>query len=102
MIFRPELAKLILQRKKTQTRRLITDRTRSRPYLIDKSYAVCPGRGKFAVCRVTLTDIRKARLGDLSLKDAKREGFVTTADFFDYWERLHGRVYRDLVVWVLS
>ena len=37
--------KLTLEGKKTVTRRL-------KPIVIGKSIAVCPGRGKFAVCRV--------------------------------------------------
>jgi hypothetical protein len=102
MIFKPELAKLIIQRKKTQTRRTITDRSLAHPYLAQKSYAVCPGRGKRAMCRITMTEVRQERLGDLSLKDAKREGFVTTQEFFDYWTQLYGSVDHDQTVWVLS
>lgn len=100
MIFRPELAKLIKQGKKTQTRRIAT--TKTCRYEAGKSYAVQPGRGKEAMCRITIMDVRMERLGDLSLKDAKREGFVTTAEFFAYWRGLHGSANPDLMVWVLS
>lgn len=100
MIFRPELAKLIKQGKKTQTRRIAT--TKICRYAAGKSYAVQPGRGKAAMCRITVTGVRMERLGDLTLKDAKREGFVTTAEFFDYWRALHGSANPDLLVWVFT
>lgn len=100
MIFRPELAKAILQRKKTQTRRLATAKTCR--YRAGKSYAVQPGRGKTAVCRITITDVRLEALGEITLKDARKEGFVTTDEFRDYWASLYGRFDPDLMVWVLS
>lgn len=100
MIFRPELAKAILQRKKSQTRRIATAKTCR--YRAGKSYAVQPGRGKTAVCRITITDVRLEALGAITLKDARKEGFVTTDEFRDYWASLYGRFDPDLLVWVLS
>lgn len=101
MIFRPELAKLIKHGRKTMTRRTIHEHGRCR-YEPGKSYAVQPGRGKLAICRITIIEVRSERLGDISLKDVKREGFVTTGEFFDYWQALHGSVDHDRMVWVLS
>lgn len=100
MIFRPELVRLIRQGKKTQTRRIVTGATCR--YQATKSYALQPGRGKHAVGRITITAVRPESLGAISLRDAKREGFVTTHDFIDYWTGLHGRFDRDLMVWVIS
>ena len=100
MIFRPELAKLILQGKKTQTRRPMKQATCR--YQAGKSYALQPGRGKLAAGRITITEVRQEFLGDLSLKDAKREGFVTTDEFFDYWRGLYGSANPVLRVWVIS
>lgn len=100
MIFRPELAKLVLQQRKSQTRR-IADGPVCR-YEVGKSYAVQPGRGKKAVCRITVTDVHLERLGAISLKDARREGFRTTGEFFDYWRGLHRTVNESLPVWVIS
>lgn len=100
MIFRTELAKLIVQQRKSQTRRVVTSTTCR--YEIGKSYAVQPGRGKPAICRITITDIRQERLGQITLRDAKREGFVTTQEFFDYWAELYGGVDREQRVWVIS
>lgn len=100
MIFRPELAKLIVQGKKSMTRRQIGDRPVCR-YEVGKAYAVQPGRGKVATCRITITEVRSERLGDMPIGDAKREGFATRDEFFDYWRSLYGQVDEDLEVWVI-
>lgn len=101
MIFRPDQAKLILQAKKTQTRRRKGDRNVCR-FEAWKPYAVQPGRGKTAVCKITITDVREERLGDLTLKDARREGFATCAEFFEDWRQHYGRIDDDERVWVVS
>ena len=98
MIFRPELAKLIRQGRKSQTRRL-GDTCR---YEVGKSYSVQPGRGKPGICRITILQVRSEPLGAITLKDARKEGFVTTTEFFDYWKGLYGTVDREMPVWVLS
>lgn len=101
MIFRPELCKKILAGTKTQTRRPIKADADCR-YQPGKSYALQPGRAKQAIGRITIDAVRIERLGDLSIKDAKREGFITIADFFAYWHDLYGHVDRDQHVWVIS
>lgn len=101
MIFKPELSKLVLQGRKTQTRRRVQDGKKPR-YHAGKSYAVQPGRGKPAVGRITVTDVQLAYLGDIDLRDAKREGFRTRQEFVDYWTGLHGRFDPDVRVWVIS
>jgi uncharacterized protein YhfF len=100
VIFSPELAKLIVQGKKTQTRRVAAGRDcRYKP---GRSYAVQPGRGQKAVTRITVQAVRVEPLGALTLKDAKREGFRTTQEFRDHWQRLHGSYNPDLAVFVIS
>ena len=100
MIFRPELAKQIRAGRKTQVRRVKTAATCR--YVAGKSYAVQPGRGRESICRITVTDVRQEPLGAIGLRDARREGFVTTQDFFDHWEAQYGRVDRGVLVWVIS
>jgi hypothetical protein len=100
VIFRSELAKLILQGRKSQTRRVATAKTCR--YHTGRSYSVQPGRGKSAVGRITVTDVRLETLGEINLQDARREGFQTRDEFFDYWRDLHGGVNFDLLVWVIS
>ena len=89
MIFRPELARAVVRGKKTATRRLVKgDEDRCR-YRVGRDYAVCPGRGREAIGRLRVTDVRSELLGVMSQRDAIREGFRTRADFADYWMRLH-------------
>lgn len=101
MIFQPQLAKLVLQGRKSQTRRKVQPGKQPR-YQAGKSYAIQPGRGKPAVGRITVTDVQIAYLGDIDLRDAKREGFATRQEFVDYWTSLHGRFDPDVRVWVIS
>ncbi len=90
------MAKLILAGRKTQTRR------RSSRYVVGKSYALQTGRGKPATSRITITDVRQEPLGAITLRDARREGFRTTADFKAYWAELHGSFNPDETVHVVS
>lgn len=92
MIFKPELAHLVVQGKKTATRRIIVA---GKPchYQVGNDYAVQPGRGKHQIGRITLIDIERQELGALSYNDARAEGFRTRADFARYWMRLHERDY---------
>jgi hypothetical protein len=85
--------------KATMIRRPISDVC---PCVVGKAVAVQPGAGKVATCKITIKEVRQERLGDLSLKDAKREGFTTTAEFFDYWKTLYGSVDKDQQVWVIA
>lgn len=117
MIFRPELARLVVRGKKTQTRRPMKPyvepespyRTvkgrrvrRAVPKTIEVDgtrfvyryepggcYAVQPGRGKAAVCRVLVDTVEPVLLTGLDLRDALAEGFRTRAEFADYWMRLY-------------
>jgi uncharacterized protein YhfF len=91
MIFRPELAKKIRVGSKTMTRRQVKPGEMTCRYEPGKAYAVQPGRGKTATCRITVRDVRQERVGQITLKDAKREGFNTTTEFLDYWQALHAK-----------
>jgi uncharacterized protein YhfF len=88
MIFRPELARQIRNGRKTMTRRPIK---RDQPcrYQPGKSYAVQPGRGQSATCRIHITDVRHELAGQITLPDAILEGFKTTDEFKAYWIKLH-------------
>lgn len=86
MIFRPELARLIRQGKKTQTRR----RGETTTYAVGRIVPVQPGRGKRSTARILITAVEQQRLGDLTFEQARAEGFRTRDEFFAYWRGLHG------------
>ena len=92
MIFKPELVRLVMQGKKTATRRLANGAPCR--YEPGNDYAVQPGRGKPAVGRIMVLDVDRQLLGDLTFKDALAEGFRTTADFARYWMLLHETGYQ--------
>jgi hypothetical protein len=128
MLFKPELCALILEGKKTQTRRMCRDgevligaggkgtrlvrdgdtgigvyTTRGVRYGVAKSYALQPGRGKHAVDRITITTIRYcARAGDISEDDARAEGFENAAQFREVYGRLNGAAALDRPCWALT
>lgn len=81
MMFKPELVEQILAGVKTQTRRPMSVNPRS-PWWeggctlnVEQDYAVCPGRGKPAACRVRVTGIRREHWVDITEADAVAEGF---------------------------
>ncbi len=101
MIFHPDLAAKVLDGTKTQTRR------RSYPYNdgpcryeVGRDYAVQPGRGKRAVGRILVTDVRCEGIGFLTEDDARREGFEDCATFYERWRQMYGAV--DGFVWVIT
>jgi hypothetical protein len=62
------------------------------PWLVGKSYAVQPGRAKKAVGRIAATRVRQERVGDISAKDARAEGFGSRKEFFAAWRQIHGEL----------
>lgn len=92
MIFRPELARLVRQGRKTQTRRPTRSGEPCR-YRQGKDYAVQPGRGQSATCRIMVDEVRQERLGDIAFADARAEGFTTTEDFKAAWVAIHDRAW---------
>jgi hypothetical protein len=108
----------ILCGEKSQTRRLVKPeeslivsdgniqvrgRTGRVMYQTGKTYAVQPGRGKKAVARILLKQIRRETLASITDMDARAEGFSSVEYFFALWRRIHGS-HADLrqEVWVLE
>lgn len=87
MIFRPQLAKLAARGAKTQTRRPVTHKPCR--YKIGHDYAVQPGRGKVAIARLKVLELREERVGQITHQDAKAEGFRNAAAFKAYWVSLY-------------
>lgn len=98
MNFRPELAQAVIEGRKTVTRRLVSDNPRS-PWWeggcslrVNRSYAVCPGRGKHAIGRVRVVNINGPwPLGHITDDEAQREGFPDAVAFEDAFAAINGR-----------
>ena len=52
--------------------------------------------------RITILEVRQEHLGEITLPDARREGFRTTQEFKDYWRGLYGTFDLELPVWVIG
>lgn len=89
MQFTPDSIALILAGKKCQTRRprrdgdifgvdsvqIASGRTK---WMVGRTYAICPGRGKKSVGRIGLTGIRCERVDAITEMDAIAEGIQPT------------------------
>jgi hypothetical protein len=85
MIFKPERAEKVLAGEKTETRRVVKDGEVECRYVPGRDYAVQPGRGKRAIGRIYITDVRREKLKEITHEGALREGYPTVPAFLDYW-----------------
>lgn len=109
MIFKPELAALVVSGRKTETRRPVSLSLygdKPCPYKPGRDYAVQPGRGKHAIGRILVTAVEQTVIAAMTPQQAAAEGFVDEDGhgyieaFRAYWERLYGvRPALDLRVW---
>ncbi len=107
MIFRPELAQLVMSGEKTVTRRACSPNPRSPWYRercgirVDQMVTVQPGRGKPNIGRAQVIAVTRGRLGRLDQAEARREGFASSAEFEATFEALNGTYDPNLEVWVV-
>lgn len=111
LTFKPELAKKAVTGQKTQTRRRMSDNPRS-PWFRERcgfqageDYAVQPGRGKKAIGRVLISQVKAEPLGRMTDADAIAEGFGSLPAFDLAWEEINGTRPCDTtkeIVWVLT
>lgn len=98
MMFRPELAELVMLGEKTVTRRACSENPRS-PWWREacqpqpgRRVAIQPGRGKPRIGRATVVSVEREAFDPASISEpeARREGFDSAASFRGTWARLHG------------
>jgi hypothetical protein len=105
MMFRPELAALVMAGRKTVTRRVANDNPRSPWYrgscalTVGKDYSICPGRGKHQIGRAIATSVDLQTLGHLSDVEARAEGFPDAAAFEAAFAAINGSYDPDVQVW---
>ena len=100
MIFKPEMAEKVLSGEKTETRRPVNVGQPCR-YRVGRSYAVQPGRGKHAIGRIGVVEVREESLREVDDAAAVREGFADSAEFIRYWFELYGSALSWAPVWVV-
>lgn len=59
-------------------------------WMVGRTYAVAPGRGKHGVGRIRLLDIRLEPADVITEEDARAEGFDSREAFFDKLRSLYG------------
>lgn len=96
LIFRRELADLVMASDKTETRRALSDNPKS-PWWRERCahepgsrHAVCPGRSQFGIGFVVVDDVALVRLGGITDDGARAEGFPDVAEFRAAWEKING------------
>lgn len=101
MIFTAAAVTQISEGKKTMTRRPVKSGETYCRYEANRAYAIQPAGGH-SKDRLTVIEVRQEKLGEITLKDAKREGHRSTAAFVAVWLDEHGIYAADLPVWVIS
>ena len=117
MIFAHTLEKVLVG-KKSQTRRIAKPDEQLRVengirrvyrkgnrtmYQVGKSYSIQPGRGKKAVARLIILDIKHEPVSSITEDDALAEGFPSRESFLNAWREIHGnQANLGQEVWVLE
>ncbi len=87
MLFKKKHIELILAGK-TQTRRLPG---KSASYQVGRVYAIKDSWFSKAEGYILITRKFHQKLGDISLEDAKKEGYNSLEEFRRAWEEIHGK-----------
>ena len=95
MMFKRELLDLVIQGKKTQTRRRHKNLLKEKQkYVIKKNWY------KNTEHYIRITKVYSQKLGDVSEEEAHKEGFSSIEEFRDAWIKINGSWDSDIVVTV--
>jgi hypothetical protein len=96
LLFKRRFILQILAGEKTQTRRSFKPGVREGgTYTLRAGYSATPHR-------ITVTRVYTQRLGDVSLEDAKMEGFGCLGEFMEAWVGIYGGWSPDQTVYVVE
>jgi len=95
MIFKKYHIEKILRGKKTMTRRL-----HRRPYRVGHKYRIQRSWYNWTHIYIRITCRFRQRLGDISPKDIRKEGYRTLEEFKEAWVEINGSWDPDSLVWV--
>jgi len=101
MIFEPAHARMVLAGTKTQTRRRVRPGETECRYRLGSTYAVQHDRQRPSTGRLVVVAVARQQLGDITLRDAKAEGFRTRQAFLAFWAGLFPTMTLDDAVWAL-
>ena len=97
LIFRPDEKLMILRHKKKQARF-----PGGKRWAIGKIYQAGTGIGSKPFAYLRITGLRQEFLGQISDKDARREGFPHIPGYRKAWKQNHGRWDPHQLVWVVD
>lgn len=85
-IFKRKHLDLVLQGTKTQTRRI-----HKRLWKVGRTYAVRDRWFSKPAGRILITRRFRQRLGDITLRDVRKEGYETLESYKKAWEEIYGQ-----------
>lgn len=100
MMFDKQTVDLILSGKKTQTRRLRRDD--NRPAVPGNIHKLKIDRTGKVYGYIEIISCEKAVFGDITLADAKKEGFKNIEEYTEYFISVNGEVNKSTKIWVIN
>ena len=99
MLFKRYLLEKILSGEKTQTRRPIKRKKGRAIWEVGKQVGVRNGYKPF-VAYVTIKRRYRQKLGQITDKDARKEGFANVDEFKQAWIQIYGNWKPNEIIWV--
>ena len=99
-MFDKQTLDLILKGKKTQTRRLRKNETR--PAIPGNIHKLKIDRTSKTYGYIEIISCEKAVFGDITEKDARKEGFKDIEEYTEYFTSVNGEVSKSTPIWVIN